>query len=382
MIDIVPPNQPVPVPWIVTRIFVNKQVHTGEIIACKWDVTRKPLCGWEVTVTRDDGTQAPKHGVTAQTAQGECCAVFRDVALGAYTVTETVKPWFRPDPAIGDRQPVMVTTPGMSVRVDFVNEPLGCIEGQKIDYLGNPLAGWVITATNTFTGDKFQTVTDSQGNFEFAPIPLGPYTVEEAVKSRWSAVTPAQQNVTLTQQGPKCIFVRFKNIRDSACLDVYKKDVGDPKQPGIAGWTISLKPSFPGGTTVSVQTDGTGFARFDNLTPGIYDVFETMQPGWVAVSAEQFTQIRLDATEPCRPHGWTGPVVFRNRQTTDQPPPPDDPPPAAKKVTGCHLRYTVRHGDNLFRIALRFGTTTSRLAALNHLRNVNLIVAGQSLCVK
>ena len=41
--------------------------------------------------------------------------------------------------------------------------------------------------------------------------------------------------------------------------------------------------------------------------------------------------------------------------------------------------YTVQPGDNLFRIALRFGTTTSALAAENGIANPRLIFSGQTL---
>jgi len=43
--------------------------------------------------------------------------------------------------------------------------------------------------------------------------------------------------------------------------------------------------------------------------------------------------------------------------------------------------YTVAPGDNLFRIALRFNTTTTALAQANCLANANLIFAGQQLRV-
>ena len=41
--------------------------------------------------------------------------------------------------------------------------------------------------------------------------------------------------------------------------------------------------------------------------------------------------------------------------------------------------YTVRPGDNLFRIALRYGTTVSAIAAENNINNVTVIYVGQQL---
>jgi LysM repeat protein len=50
--------------------------------------------------------------------------------------------------------------------------------------------------------------------------------------------------------------------------------------------------------------------------------------------------------------------------------------------SGCGQFYTVRWGDTLYRIAVRFGTTVAALTNLNGLSNPNHIVAGQTLCVK
>lgn len=46
---------------------------------------------------------------------------------------------------------------------------------------------------------------------------------------------------------------------------------------------------------------------------------------------------------------------------------------------GCY--YTVQQGDNLSRIAARFGTTYTHLAYVNHLSNPRVIIPGQRLYV-
>lgn len=43
------------------------------------------------------------------------------------------------------------------------------------------------------------------------------------------------------------------------------------------------------------------------------------------------------------------------------------------------MTYTVQKGDTLSKIALKHGTTVSALAALNNIRNVNVIRTGQVL---
>ncbi len=57
-------------------------------------------------------------------------------------------------------------------------------------------------------------------------------------------------------------------------------------------------------------------------------------------------------------------------------------PAASSGGSGCGQFYTVRYGDTLYRIAVRFGTTVSALMNLNGITNPNRIIAGQTICVK
>ncbi len=53
--------------------------------------------------------------------------------------------------------------------------------------------------------------------------------------------------------------------------------------------------------------------------------------------------------------------------------------PAWRSATGC--QYTIRRGDNLFRIGLRYGVSYTFLASLNGIPNPNLIYAGSVISV-
>lgn len=57
-------------------------------------------------------------------------------------------------------------------------------------------------------------------------------------------------------------------------------------------------------------------------------------------------------------------------------------PAASAGGSGCGQFYTVHWGDNLYRIAMKFGTSVSALMKLNGLWNPDHILAGQTLCVK
>ncbi|QPC83195.1 LysM peptidoglycan-binding domain-containing protein [Phototrophicus methaneseepsis] len=59
--------------------------------------------------------------------------------------------------------------------------------------------------------------------------------------------------------------------------------------------------------------------------------------------------------------------------------PPTDEPPATEAPSGGV--YTVQPGDTLSRIAARFGTTWSAIAAANNIANPNLIYPGQQLII-
>jgi LysM repeat protein len=48
----------------------------------------------------------------------------------------------------------------------------------------------------------------------------------------------------------------------------------------------------------------------------------------------------------------------------------------------CAQWHTVQRGENLFRIAQRYGTSVAHLQSLNNIANVNRIYAGQNLCVR
>jgi LysM repeat protein len=56
--------------------------------------------------------------------------------------------------------------------------------------------------------------------------------------------------------------------------------------------------------------------------------------------------------------------------------------PVGQEVAGCTQYHTVQRGENLFRIARRYGTTYQALQRLNNLPNANRIRTGQRLCVR
>ena len=68
-------------------------------------------------------------------------------------------------------------------------------------------------------------------------------------------------------------------------------------------------------------------------------------------------------------------------EATEEAPAATEEPEATATPPADTDAYTVREGDNLYRIALRFGTTVTRLQTLNDINNPNVIYIGQQLVV-
>lgn len=91
-----------------------------------------------------------------------------------------------------------------------------------------------------------------------------------------------------------------------------------------------------------------------------------------ATSAETTTEMPETTQSVSVPEG-AGIILSSNQPTTTTASATPPPLPANTST------YTVVRGDTLFRIAQRFGTTTSVLASLNGITNPSLIYAGQVL---
>lgn len=364
--------------------FVNEQVHDGCIDVCKTDASGHPLSGWQIRVIRNDGTQPSE----ARTTEASGCVRFMDLPLGEWTIQEKVEDWWR---AIGDAtQTVTLTEPGICRNVNFTNEPLGCIDGYKINHLDQGLSGWVIKAHNAETNEEFTTVTDQDGYFKFQGLPMGQWIVSEKAQPGWEAVTPAEFRVPLTEPFT-CVHVRFKNRTQYACVDVFKKDAWDGS--GLPEWEIVIKPAYGSGVRDTGKTDGTGHVRFNKLTPGVYDITEILQPGWVAITPVT-QRITLEATGRCAV------ITFKNRQenmpassadatTSEIPPaagdtssaalePGSTPPPDSQQP--CRAMHVVQYGNTLYSIARQYGSTVTAVQRSNRMSS-NTLSVGQTLCI-
>ena len=158
-----------------------------------------------------------------------------------------------------------------------------------------PGEDWKITATpqNDLFAIKQTETTDASGAAVVTLTP-GKWLIAETVKKGWTPVTPSSVYLTLDQYAPSGATdpVIFKN-REPICyaeITVEKNGLGTDANGGsvwlgpLAGWNITL--SRPDGKIypITQATDGSGKTTFAKLTPGVYNVKETVQPGWEALS--------------------------------------------------------------------------------------------------
>jgi hypothetical protein len=378
--------------------FYNEQITAGTITVVKQDTQGNPIVApnWYVAITYDAGTQGTQTGPTAGGI-----IVFPGLAFGDWTITEAPQPpWWRPVVATGK---VTLSKDTPEAVVTLVNEHLGCVEGYKINDLDEGLPNWVIRATDTNGNPGGAVFTNAAGYFRLY-LSLGTWTISEDPQPGWKPVTPDKFTVEVTEY-EKCKQVRFKNHTDYACLDVWKKDyyhrlptTGEPV--GLSDWPITIQPAF-GGAFITQVTDGTGWVRFNQLTPGAYNITDGMLDGWVPVGFQQVIPapagiinavpvfgVTLEASGTCAVVN----VYNRQKNTPDPGDPPlpesspDVPPPplTSSRSSGdatCSISYIVQSGDTLFHIGLRYGVDWQDISRANQIADPRQIQAGMTLCI-
>lgn len=136
----------------------------------------------------------------------------------------------------------------------------------------------------------------------FTGLLAGDVTVTEQQIAGWSlqyivcsgtndyVTSTATGELTVTLKAGDNVICTFGNDKYSS-VDGYKFDdlnnngAWDNGEPTLEGWTITLtkecwQDARCANTSASTQTDQDGYYRFEDLTPGDYEVCETQQAGW------------------------------------------------------------------------------------------------------
>ena len=200
-----------------------------------------------------------------------------------YTATATPTP---------THTPTATPTPTPTITPTAAN---ACIMGDKVDELSVGLPGWTIHAKpRDASSPILTTVTDGSGDFHFAGLDVGWWTLWEELQAGWTAVTPAMLDVELSP-GPACAEVRFQN-RLACAVDAYEVD----DTAGAA--TLSLPDGIAQEHTLEPPTDE-DWVKFDAVKGGIY----TLRTDNLLGNAD--TTLTLYATDGSTPLAYSDDIV-------------------------------------------------------------------------
>jgi hypothetical protein len=158
------------------------------------------------------------------------------------------------------------------------------------------LSGWTIyldaDGDGTLDPGETSATTDADGDYSFADLPPGTYTVAEVQQEGWEQTypgAPGTHTVNL-ESGEIVTGMDFGNdplpgeIHGIKWNDFNGDGVQNPDESGLAGWTIYLDANQNGNLDegeVSAVTGDNGEYSFTDLDAGSYTVAEVPQDGWV-----------------------------------------------------------------------------------------------------
>ena len=183
-------------------------------------------------------------------------------------------------------------------------------------------------------GNPVTTVTDADGKYSFAGLPLGEYKVDvvnptsgplagtkplEAYTGRYK--TSAE--VTIKAETGSVIdvnfgFVKPASLGDYTWMDVNRDGIQDADEPALPGVTVTLTyadgsaVTDASGNAVTAKTsDANGKYKFENLLPGDYKVSFQAPAGYAATTSDAGTDRALDS------NGATASVTLAQDQTDE-----------------------------------------------------------------
>jgi hypothetical protein len=257
------------------------------------------LSGFTISLTSaSPGT--PLAGTATTDSNGNF--IFLDVAPGTYTLSEVIQPGFSLTVPALNSISVTLAAGGSSIANEFGNFRgvlTGTIAGAKFNDLngngvrdaGEPgLAGVTITRTSSINdpvGANLSVVTDAEGNFTFAAVPFGSFTISETVPAGFVQTFPAapgtasanvnfgERNVTGLLFGNRALAGTVSGVKFD---DANGNGVRDADETGLAGVTIRLTDAS--NVVRTTTTDASGAFSFSNVAAGAYVVSEIVPNGF------------------------------------------------------------------------------------------------------
>ena len=269
------------------------------------DLGEPGIEGVTVTLTGTDDLGNPVNLTTTTDANGDY--EFPNLISGTYTVTETQPGEYLDgidtagtsggDDAVNDVISAIDLTPGTeAIGYDFGELPPSSIAGSVVDDLGDPIPGTTITLNGTDDlGNPVTatTTTDANGDYVFADLRPGTYTVTETQPVGYgdggetAGSTGGDDTVddvisaVVLGAGVDSVDNDFDETTASISGTVFEDPDNDGVQEagetGIEGVTVTLTGTDDLGNPVSLTTttDANGAYEFDGLLSGTYTVTET-----------------------------------------------------------------------------------------------------------
>ena len=156
----------------------------------------------------------------------------------------------------------------------------------NLDPAETGLQGWTVLLLNA-AGDTVATVTsDQNGDYEFANLFPGTFTVEEIPPPGWVQTQPVNPNYYqfTTQSGLNEAGLNFGNFKlatfsGNVFDDLNGNGVQDKGDVGLPTWVVDLvNPN--GNVLASTVTSKSGNYSFTGIGPGTFTVAEVVKPGW------------------------------------------------------------------------------------------------------
>ena len=249
-------------------------------------------------------TLTPSGGGAAQTVTTDASGnfLFTNLSAGTFTLSETQRAGFSLTVPAANSITVTLASGGSSIANEFGNFRgvlTGTITGSKFNDLnangvrdpGEPgLAGVTITRTPTINDPadaSLSVVTDAQGNFTFASVPFGNFTLTETVPAGFAQTAPpppgtasgtinfAQRNSSGHLFGNRAL---AGTVSGTKFNDANGNGARDAGEAGLSGVTVRLTDSA--GVVRTTTTDASGAFSFTNVAAGAYVVSEVVPNGF------------------------------------------------------------------------------------------------------
>jgi hypothetical protein len=178
-----------------------------------------------------------------------------------------------------------------------------------------------VTFRLTGNGVDRTAVSDSTGYARFSGLLAGTYTLTETVPTGYRATTPTTRTIVASgatgsefghQFGNQLIPSPEGSLQIFKFNDINGNKIQDSGEPSISGWKFRVVG--PDDKEFELTTDANGYARRDDLEPGLYTVTEILEKDW---SATTDMSLHKEVSD-----GQVTTYVFGNRLYT----PPVTPP--------------------------------------------------------